>query len=114
MAFSITKKSDTTYKISMTRGDSLACELSVTRNGEPYTPVDGDVIRFAMKKHVNDENVLIEKIIPNDTLQLIINPEDTKNLPFGEYRYDVQITFADGFVSTFITDSPFELTSEVD
>lgn len=119
MAYAVTKKTDslyknTVYKISMTRGDSLIISFELMQDGEAYIPQDGDVIRFALKEKISDESVLVEKIIPNDTMTLTLAPEDTKNLNFGEYRYDVQITYADGFVYTFITDSPFEITNEVE
>lgn len=119
MAYAVTKKTDniyknTVYQISMTRGDSLSLSFELNMDNELYIPKDGDVIRFALKEKVEDEKVLIERIIPNDTMTLTLNPEDTKNLPFGEYRYDVQITYADGAVYTFITDSPFEITNEVE
>ena len=44
---------------------------------------------------------------------LELEPNDTKTLDFGSYVYDVQITFADGRVDTFITEAVFKLTPEV-
>ena len=41
-----------------------------------------------------------------------IMPEDTEGLGFGEYVYDVQITFADGRVKTPVHDCPFSLMKE--
>lgn len=114
MAFSVAKLTDETFRISLTRGDTLKVDFQIKKDGAEYIPADGDVIRFAVKKKVTDARTLINKVIPNDTMQLILNPEDTKRMAFGEYRYDVQITFADGTVNTFITDSPFVLTNEVE
>ena len=93
--------------ITMTRGDTAAIEVSMTRDGDPYLPVAGDTVRFAAKhpkmtsgnKQYKDEEPVLE---------------DTKSLDFGEYVYDIQITFADGTVDTFITTAPFVLTPEVD
>lgn len=45
---------------------------------------------------------------------LVLEPEDTKTLPFGKYVYDIQITYADGKVDTFITKGRLRLTEEVD
>ena len=112
----------TDNKITMTRGDTLRAAVSMTRGGEPYTPVNGDAVRFAMKnkrmttggKEYYDTEPLILKPIPIDTMVLELEPEDTKEFGFGEYVYDIQITFADGTVDTFITTSPFILTPEVE
>ena len=112
--------------IIMTRGDSLRTSLTLGQSidGEvvPYVPLEGDVIRFALKHNTYnssfteflDEEPLILKIIPNDTLVLALEPEDTKKLGFGDYVYDIQITLADGTVDTFIDNATFRLAPEVD
>ena len=64
--------------ITLTRGDSFYCHLDLKRNGQAYTPDDGDVIRFALKKDYFDTNALISQTIPNDTLILCLLPADTK------------------------------------
>lgn len=102
--------------IAMTRGDTVKLQLElVDSNGDIYTPMDGDVIRFAMKEDYNDAEPLLLKVIPNDTLILKLNPEDTKNLPQpSSYVYDIQITYANGDVDTFIDKAKLKLTEEVD
>ena len=101
--------------ISLTRGDTLYITISIFKNGEPYVPVEGDVIRFAMKAKYKDpdEKILILKDIPTDTLLLKIEPEDTKELPFAKtYVYDIQLTNDEGDVDTFIVGT-FTITEEV-
>lgn len=106
--------------IYMTRGDTLRLQVDIMVDGEAYTPQEGDVVRFAMKHSAlnrelteyTDREPLVEKTIPNDTLVLELVPADTQDLGFGQYDYDVQITFADGTVSTFIS-SQLTLTKEV-
>ena len=72
--------------IELTRGDTFKRTLVLTdAKGNPFTPMEGDEIRFALKKKVKDDEVLINKVIPNDTLVLKLDPEDTKHLAFGEY-----------------------------
>lgn len=108
-------------RIELTRGDSFYCVVSLSRGNEPYTPAEGDRIRFALKRAVlaplggdfDDARPLILKTIPNDTLLLHLAPADTKGLSFGSYVYDIELTFASGDVDTFIADAPFELTREV-
>ena len=89
-------------QIRLTRGDSFYAIVSMTRSDEPYAPQEGDVIRFAMKKSYSSADVLLEKTIPTDTLLLALYPEDTKELDFGAYVFDVELTTAGGDVDTFI------------
>lgn len=102
--------------ITLTRGDTFKAQISMTdKDGNPYEPKEGDAVRFAMKKSYNDpdDKVLIVKNIPIDTLILTLDPEDTKELPFGQYVYDIQLTTAAGEIDTFITKASLTLTEEV-
>lgn len=100
--------------ITMTRGDTLSLTIAITtQDGEPYEVQSGDEIRFAMKKLYTDAEPLIEKVIDNETLGLQLDPEDTKELPFGSYVYDVEITMEDGTVDTFIPEAKLNLAKEV-
>lgn len=109
-------------KITMTRGDTLRVTVGMFRDGEEYTPSVGDTLRFALKTpkfkdnggNYKDDEPLILKDIPISTRLLSLDPEDTKSLKFGKYVYDIQITFADGTVDTFITTEDFKLTPEVE
>lgn len=106
---------ETTNEIKMTRGDTLRATLRlVDREGNEYVPVAGDKIRFAMKKEYDDPNPIILREIPTDTLALVIYPEDTKDLPQpSKYVYDIEITYANGDVDTFIDKAKLKLTEEV-
>ena len=102
--------------ITLTRGDTFKAQISITdKDGNPYEPQEGDSIRFAMKKSFSDPDteVLIVKNVPTDTMILTLDPDDTKNLPFGSYVYDVQLTTAAGEIDTFITKASLTLTEEV-
>lgn len=99
--------------IFLTRGDTLRALVSIKQNDDiDYTPVEGDVIRFALKRReLNaqkteflDKKPLVVKEIPKETLLLKLDPADTANLPFGVYKYDIQLTSANGDVDTFISD----------
>lgn len=102
--------------ITATRGDTVKIQLElIDSEGSVYTPVESDIIRFAMKEDYDDAEPLILKVIPNDTLILKLEPEDTKSLPQpSSYVYDLQITYANGDVDTFIDKAKFKLTEEVD
>ena len=107
--------------ITLTRGDTLRVKVTILDNEEEYTPIGGDSVRFALKHKTKtadggeylDPEPLILKTIPNDTLILELEPSDTKELAFGAYDYDIELTYEDGTVDTFITKANFKLTEEV-
>lgn len=100
--------------ITLTRGDSFIADVSITdKDNKPYIPQTGDSIRFAMKASYKDAEPLLIKSIPVNTMKLIINPDDTKNLDFGKYVYDIELTKSTGEVDTFITKALFKITEEV-
>lgn len=110
--------------ITLTRGDTFKATIGMVNesDGSPYIPQQGDSVRFAVKHEeyigqryteLKDAEPLILKEIPIDTLLLHLNPEDTKPLGFGSYLYDIELTMADGTVTTFIQDAKFILTTEV-
>lgn len=106
-------------KITMIRGDTVRIQLSITdADGEAYEPANGDIIRFALKKSYNDNEPILVKTIPNDTLLLELLPEDTKGLKFGNlngvYKYDIEITQEDGTVDTIIPRAELVILEEVD
>ena len=107
--------------ITLTRGDTMRLQVGMSLDGQPYEPEMGDVVRFAVKhQKLNDEKTeyvdpepLLIKEVPIDTLILELAPDDTKGLGFGAYAFDLQITFADGTVDTFVSGT-LVLTPEVD
>ena len=100
--------------ITMTRGDTFSADICIYQpNGKPYNLVEGDVVQFAMKKSAKDTDILILKDIPIKTMKLVLDPDDTKELDFGTYVYDIQLQKITGEVYTFITKSYLTLTEEV-
>lgn len=102
--------------ITLTKGDTLLVKIDVKFNNEQYIPSDGDEIRFALKNNYNDPETLIYKVIPNDTLELMIPSEETKQLEVknSPYVYDIQLTTASGIVDTFIDKGSLYITEEVE
>lgn len=107
--------------IEMTRGDTLRVQIEIELDEETYVPQTGDSVAFFLKhKSFNkdktaysDPEPLITKDVPISTMVLQLDPEDTKPLDFGKYVYDLQITFANGTVDTFINNAAFNLVPEV-
>lgn len=110
MAYSINAQ---TNDITLVRGDYFPCVITMTKNGEPFTPESG-VLRFAVKKRYadSDERILILKQIPLDTCLLELESEDTKNMSFGSYVYDIEYQDERGRPDTFIR-AKFILAEEV-
>ena len=102
--------------IVMTRGDTVLLPLTITnKNGEQYEPIDGDSIRFALKKRYDDEDPLLLIDIPIDTMILRIESEDTKSFDQpSSYVYDIQLTTADGIVDTIIPNGKLRIKEEVE
>lgn len=109
--------------INLTRGDTLLIHIGMTNayTNEPYIPVGGDSLRFAMKhpdikkdrSDYVDTEPLILKDIPIDTCVLRLDPDDTKGLACGRYVYDIELTREDGVVDTFISNAVFTIDFEV-
>lgn len=109
--------------IHLTRGDTLFADVTVLNtDGTPYDFKDGDTVRFAMKETYEDQRPLISKeltIRGVGVARLRLDSSDTKDLNFGKYIYDVQITTHDDddeseIVDTIIPRSYFYLEKEVD
>ena len=105
---------DDEYKIQLTRGDTARFRVDIVNDidGSNYELEDGDVLRFTMKKSVNDKDCLIQKEITSDNL-VHIEPDDTKSLQCSKYVYDVELTTKNGDVYTVIPPTNFTLLKEV-
>lgn len=96
--------------ISMTRGDSE----SLTVKG--LSLVFGDVIQMTVRTNMNSARKELEKKITefvNGEAIINITPEDTKSMRFSTYVYDIQLTRANGTVTTIITPHEFKVEGEV-
>lgn len=100
--------------IDIIRGDSAEFDIVVYQLDEHGEPVEyqlqpGDVVRFTVKKSTKAPEKLIQKVGPH----ISILPEDTSELAYKTYKYDVEITLADGFVDTIIPPTDFVIHDEV-
>lgn len=116
---------DGNNNITLTRGDTLTLTVTLMHEVEPvppatdptiepYTPEEGDVIRFAVSKGYKTEpgyELKLSKDIPNDTLTFTCSSTETA-LDYRTYNYDVEVTHADGCVDTFIS-AKLTITGEV-
>lgn len=103
-----------TTTIIMTRGDTLDVGLEITQpDGSAYQPTTGDVMRFAMARTYGDTPIVNKQMSCTDPA-ISLTPNETANLDYGEYVYDVELTTADGKVDTIIAKAKLILAEEVE
>lgn len=100
--------------IRLTRGDTARLNVSITNDQTQagYDISETDELTFSVKKTVNDDTPLLQKVIKGHGV-FHIEPADTSGLAFGKYKYDVQIKNASGDVFTIIEPAVFEILAEV-
>lgn len=102
--------------IKLTKGDTLKMTIELTKDGEAYTPVQGDALRFALSKGFVGEfgyKLITTKEISTEDMTVTLTAEETDALPCRTYNYDIQLTHADGSVDTVIL-STLTITEEVE
>lgn len=98
--------------IVLTRGDTAILKLNIVdEKGTPYKLTDGDVVIFTLKRSVRERDVIFQKSMVDE--KITIQPQDTANLEYGQYFYDVELTKEDGFVATVIPPHRFIVAEEV-
>lgn len=103
--------------IKITRGDTGYLEVPVDMILEddtktPYEVKAGDTMTLSVKKSTKDTEYCFQKTV-NSTNLFKIEPEDTSHCEFGKYRYDVELTTAEGDTYTVIEDTLFTILPEV-
>ncbi len=91
--------------IALIRGDTFISDLMIVDpSGENYIPTEGETVRFEMRKYKTDREPILAIDIPITSLRLRLAPEQTRNLPYGSYVYNISLTKVNGDVDTFIAD----------
>lgn len=94
----------------MIRGDSES--IKVTLSG--YEPQPGDYVELTVRKTPTSSPVIYKRETFGEEASVVfsISPEDTESLKFGDYVYDVQLTF-NGTIKTVVGPSSFVIGEEV-
>lgn len=83
------------YEIQLTRGDTGRFNFPM-KIGDAETPLgENDQLTFTVKRSTTTDEVLIQKVLTGST-HVVLDPVDTEGLPYGSYRFDVQIDTATG------------------
>ena len=96
--------------ITLTRGDTARIDLAISKDGEPYD-FSSDTVVFSVKTSTSTPEYVFQKQV-NDGV-IYIAPSDTESLPYGTYRYDVQVTTQSGDVCTVIPPNNLIIAQEV-
>lgn len=106
-------------KVYLTRGDTGTFQLSVKDADNHDYDFSSDTVVFTLKRNCNDAKKLIQKTF-DENGKINFTPDDTKDLDFGNYWYDVQLTHVEGegneavtTVDTIIVPSTFVIGAEV-
>ena len=98
--------------VTLVRGDSGTLKVDIAySDGKQYVLQDGDVLKFTMRKKVESEEIVLQKTLEEDILHIV--PNDTVNLEFGVYVYDIVLLMYTGDVFTIIPASNFKISQEV-
>ena len=98
--------------IRLTRGDTAYLTIPLTANEGVYEMSSADTLTLSVKKNTRDYEYLLQKVVKGfNTFH--IQPDDTAELSFGKYTYDVQLNVSNGDVFTVIPPSTFEVLAEV-
>ena len=108
-------KVDEDNTIHLTRGDTARFSIGRIVNtvtNTNYTPTAEDTVTMTIKKTVLQADPFVQLIVHGGEV-FHMKPEDTKEMAFGKYVYDVQLTTADGDVYTIVPPATFDLLKEV-
>ena len=97
--------------IFLTRGDTAKISLNITSAGSAAYDSTKDRVVLTVKKSTTDKAKVLQKTAVNGVIT--VSPADTKNLDYGDYVYDVQLTTVAGDVCTIITPHRFRIEDEV-
>ena len=99
--------------VHLTRGDSAGLEVPlVNEQGKTYVMAENDTLTLRMKRNLADAEPCLKKEIKGENT-FFFEPDDTKQLAFGLYVYNVRIITAEGKEYTVVEPSTFKICEVV-
>lgn len=106
--------------ITIVRGDTLTLSISEIKmsDGSAYALKDTDIIYLDVKKSPSDKTAVFRKSVTaadyvEGVLPVTILPEDTVDLPPGDYYFDVRLFMDNDNIYTIIPMSKFRIVRNV-
>lgn len=99
--------------LSIIRGTTNVFNLTIIDDsGEAHTLQDSENIIFGVKENPESTDYDLKKVITvadaqEDNYTIELSPEDTQELPFGRYYFDIGLQTADGDYYMVVPFSPF-------
>lgn len=107
-------------RITMPRGDYKPIRFNIKNKEGRNCNIDFDEIYVTFKKDTQTKDVLFQKKLSDKTIKkdedgycFGIFPEDTNNLDYEEYSFDIQIHKEEPLIKQTILIGTLELTEEV-
>lgn len=104
--------------ITITQGNTAEIDITpLDEDGKPYELQEGDKVIFKVESCRKE---IIRRVLTaedwdseQDGLIMVLDPEDTVNLPCKEYTFDCLYVFADGSAKTFIDAAMFKVVKAI-
>ena len=103
---------DASYNIAITRGDTAT--LEITFDGD--APGEEDSVVASVKKSVHRTDEILSRTLERQqdgTYLMTLASEDTADLAFGTYYWDLRVLYADGQVTTPFSPAKFAVCEVV-
>lgn len=104
--------------ITITQGNTAEIDITpLDEDGKPYELQEGDKVVFKVESCRKE---IIRRVLTAEDwdseqngLIMVLDPEDTVNLPCKEYTFDCLYIFADGSAKTFINAAMFKVVRAI-
>lgn len=96
--------------IFMVKGNTALFNLTLKKDGQPYD-YSNDLVQLTIKTDIYTNKVLIQKTFAGGSIKFV--PDDTDNIDYGVYKYDVALTTPGGDFYTVIKEKDFNITGRV-
>lgn len=108
---------DATNEIQLTRGDTAYLQVPLVNIGPggeetEYAMAADDILTFTVRAALDDPKICFQKVSKGAN-SFRVAPEDTQGYTFGKYKYDIQLTKANGDVHTVVEPACFKILPEV-
>lgn len=94
------------------RGDTGIIKVELYgADGSPFEFRDGDSATLTIKKKISDEKPVLQKTTTDGLF--VFQHEDTQDMKYGNYWYDIQVTLAEGQVLTVVGPAQYQILPDV-
>lgn len=99
-------------RIYLTRGDTGYIEIDLAdEDNDAIELDDSDEVVFTLKESTSNNEAILTKTLDEGIVKIL--PEDTEDLDYGNYVYDIQLTRSNGDVFTIVEPTLFKIMEEV-